>query len=347
MASDEETSKIIYPYITHSGAKYGLQNDIRFPVDCIQTLRSRPFNFLARSCNYWSLDRVVIVGDAAHVFPPFGGQGITSGFRDAMGLAWRLCHVYRQPQADHQKLLRGWYLERKQQLEQSLAATIRNGEFVTNGNFFRAFVRDWALWTLSLAPSWRRRVDKAGRVAARYKHQDGLPFIPENGGGVNLPQVYARPLDTAADGVTFTDDLVFGGQKKGIVQLLVLVECAEQVDQAIEEVKSVAELFGGLIREGEATLLVTDLAATFDQVRSRTGWTIARVASGKEFAQEEKLCANRPVPMHYNAQQIQETLRAKAKFVLVRADRFTYAACVDVEELRLALQALPGDLQGR
>lgn len=72
MASLEETRKIIYPYITHPGSWYGLEQPIRFPEDCIKTLRSRPFSFVARSCNKWSLGRVVLAGDAAHVFPPFG-----------------------------------------------------------------------------------------------------------------------------------------------------------------------------------------------------------------------------------------------------------------------------------
>ncbi|TKA60779.1 hypothetical protein B0A55_12547 [Friedmanniomyces simplex] len=346
MATDEETSKIIHPYITHPGSKYGLRHDIRFPTDCIETLRSRPFNFLARSCNYWALNRVLIVGDAAHVFPPFGGQGITSGFRDATGLAWRLCHLYRNPKTDHQKLLRGWYLERKQQLEHSLAATIRNGEFVTNSNFFKAFFRDWVLWAMQLVPSWKRRTDKAGRATTRYHHLPGLPFLPEYGGGVNLAQVYARPLDGPADAVTFTDDLIFGRNKKGIVQLLIIVDKASQVGIAVEEAEGVPELFGDLVREGEATLLVNDLAATSNDVHGRRGWIVARVASGDEFAREKKLCGSRPSPANYNAWRIRDELKANAKYVLVRADKFVFAACINREELEVALLSLPECLHG-
>jgi len=72
MAGPEETGKIIYPYITHPGSRYGLSHPVQFPLDCIKTLRSRPFSFVARSCNKWASGRVILVGDAAHVFPPFG-----------------------------------------------------------------------------------------------------------------------------------------------------------------------------------------------------------------------------------------------------------------------------------
>lgn len=74
MASDQEIKKIIYPYITHSGDRYGLPHPVRFPDDCIKILRSRPFFFSARNCNKWSLGRVTLAGDAAHVFPPFGAS---------------------------------------------------------------------------------------------------------------------------------------------------------------------------------------------------------------------------------------------------------------------------------
>lgn len=72
MATPEETAKIIYPYLTHPGGRYGLSQPVQFPADCIRTLRSRPFSFMARSCNKWALGRVILAGDAAHVFPPFG-----------------------------------------------------------------------------------------------------------------------------------------------------------------------------------------------------------------------------------------------------------------------------------
>jgi 2-polyprenyl-6-methoxyphenol hydroxylase-like FAD-dependent oxidoreductase len=48
-----------------------------------------------RMVNRYRVGRVFLAGDAAHVHPPAGGQGLNTGVQDAYNLGWKLAHVLR------------------------------------------------------------------------------------------------------------------------------------------------------------------------------------------------------------------------------------------------------------
>lgn len=52
--------------------------------------RSAVYRFQAASASKWREKRGLIAGDAAHLMPPFAGEGMCAGMRDALALGWRL-----------------------------------------------------------------------------------------------------------------------------------------------------------------------------------------------------------------------------------------------------------------
>jgi len=62
-------------------------------ISDFEVVRLTEYTFRAQLADKWRQDGVFLLGDAAHLTPPFIGQGMGAGIRDAANLAWKVAGV--------------------------------------------------------------------------------------------------------------------------------------------------------------------------------------------------------------------------------------------------------------
>ncbi|MEV5834803.1 FAD-dependent monooxygenase [Nocardia sp. NPDC052112] len=70
------------------------------PVEITAVHSATRFTDNTRQVTDYRKGRVLLAGDAAHVHPPFGGQGLNLGIGDAVNLGWKLAAVVRGDASD-------------------------------------------------------------------------------------------------------------------------------------------------------------------------------------------------------------------------------------------------------
>ncbi|WP_405968452.1 bifunctional 3-(3-hydroxy-phenyl)propionate/3-hydroxycinnamic acid hydroxylase [Streptomyces sp. NBC_00015] len=109
------------------------------PAADFTVLRQARYTFRARIADRWRRGRVFLLGDAAHLTPPFIGQGLCAGLRDAHNLTWKLARVLRQG-AD-ERLLETYESERKPHARHVIRLAVAMGWAMTGGQDGAAAVR--------------------------------------------------------------------------------------------------------------------------------------------------------------------------------------------------------------
>jgi 2-polyprenyl-6-methoxyphenol hydroxylase-like FAD-dependent oxidoreductase len=113
-------------------------------------VRHAVYEFRGRLAETMRAGRALLVGDAAHTMPPFMGQGLCSGVRDATNVAWRLDLILRGV-AD-ERLLDDYSTERRPQSEWIVTLSTEMGRVSCQLDPQAAAERDAALRAADVPP---------------------------------------------------------------------------------------------------------------------------------------------------------------------------------------------------
>jgi 3-(3-hydroxy-phenyl)propionate hydroxylase len=131
-------------------------------------IRQTCYTFHAVLAETFSNGHVFLLGDAAHLMPPFGGQGMNSGLRDAHNLSWKLHLVLRGLASS--TLLDTYGQERHEHAAQMIKLSTFLGSIVMPTSRLVALFRDGALLTLNTIPTIREYFAEARmKPQPRYK----------------------------------------------------------------------------------------------------------------------------------------------------------------------------------
>jgi 2-polyprenyl-6-methoxyphenol hydroxylase-like FAD-dependent oxidoreductase len=111
--------------------------------DDVELIRQATYVFESKLLDNWRVDRTLFMGDSAHVMPPFLGQGMCSGIRDAANLAWKLALVLAGRSGEN--LLDSYCSERKPHVAGLIRLSVEVGRITCTTDRNEARGRDEAL----------------------------------------------------------------------------------------------------------------------------------------------------------------------------------------------------------
>ncbi|MFY9763873.1 MAG: bifunctional 3-(3-hydroxy-phenyl)propionate/3-hydroxycinnamic acid hydroxylase [Mycobacterium sp.] len=172
----------------------------------VKILRAVIYSHHVRVADRWRVGRVFLAGDAAHAMPPWIGQGMSAGVRDAANLCWKLAAVVNGQAPE--SLLDSYQAERKPHVTEVTRRACLAGWIITERNPAIAVLRNHVLRALTRLRGLDGRLQRLTWIPdARYR-EGFFGTARHRALGWQIPQ----PWVTDADGATVRLDDQLGGQ---------------------------------------------------------------------------------------------------------------------------------------
>ena len=133
-------------------------------------LRKTVYTFHARIADRFRANRILLLGDAAHLTPPFAGQGMNAGLRDAHNVAWKIAATLAGAEPT---MLDSYDAERRKPAWDMILLAVTMGSFVMPASAEELKFRDMLLRALEPFPTVRDYLIQM-RFKPKPRYHDGL-----------------------------------------------------------------------------------------------------------------------------------------------------------------------------
>ena len=170
MPEDCDNEHISRPEVAGARLREQLGPDVEFEFVWIG-----PYGYRDHLLDRFRHDRILFIGDAAHVVSPFGARGGNTGIQDAANLAWKLALVIQGKAGD--ALLDSYHDERRPAAAENLRVTSRSARFLAPRSSAEHTLRR-AVVELAARFPFARAMVNTGRMSVANVYP-AAPHLPE------------------------------------------------------------------------------------------------------------------------------------------------------------------------
>ncbi|MBB43385.1 MAG: 3-(3-hydroxyphenyl)propionate hydroxylase [Rhodospirillaceae bacterium] len=138
LLEEENISELLKPYISNNK---------------VEIIRKIIYTFHARVADKWQESRIFLLGDSAHLTPPYAGQGMNSGQRDAANFSWKVATVVRSQFTP--QIMKTYESERREHAWSLIQMAIQIGWAMVPRNWLHTYSQVIFFHIINLIPKLR------------------------------------------------------------------------------------------------------------------------------------------------------------------------------------------------